>query len=65
VNSDIQLFEEVFFGEEGDFERDLEFIDYEGITDSDKFISVGYLREKGERADLAGEFVKVEEIIVK
>jgi hypothetical protein len=62
VNSDTQFLEEVYFGEKGQYEEHLQFIDYEGKSNKNLFISMGLIEETGERADLAGEFVKVDDI---
>jgi hypothetical protein len=62
VNSDKQILKEVYFGEKGQYEEELLFIDYEGKKNKNLFISIGLVEDSGERADLAGEFVKIGEI---
>lgn len=64
VNRDHQILEEVSFGEQGQYEEDLVFVDYEGKNNKNLFISIGFISETGERADLAGTFVEMEEIEV-
>jgi hypothetical protein len=62
VNSDKQILQEVYFGKKGQYEEELLFIDYEGKKNKNLFISIGLIEDSGERADLAGDFVKIDEI---
>ncbi|MDR0282731.1 MAG: hypothetical protein LBI53_05600 [Candidatus Peribacteria bacterium] len=57
VLRDRQILQEVYFGEKGNYEEDLEIIDYECKDNNDLFISVGLLPETQERADLAGSII--------
>ena len=64
VCHDTQILKEVFFGKEEDYEADLEIIDYEGKNDDSLFISIGFIPETGERADLAGKCIDVKDISI-
>jgi len=62
IIKDYQIMVNLEFGSPIEIEGEVEFWDYECISDESKIISVGYIKRTGERADIIGKVISIDNL---